>query len=282
MAVMLKTTFSNTFDENVLILTGWLCNMVDKILWIWKHSWWRHQKGTFSASLALCAGIHRSSVNSPHKGQWRGTLMFSLICLWIKGWVNNHEAGELRRHGAYYDVIVVLIRKALQALCEVDSPHIWPRQTAEQTEDLPVIWNTMMFTGRHRNILERRQYLTRIIKVLLKFVWFCLVVTHYVSLSSCNNQSRFAINCLWLHWGWVGVSGLHGISSRADSRLALSQWETSVQSNAVSHWLDASLESALNSHHIEAWTNGWGLCRHFQGLLFNDRIWILNTTQREL
>ena len=25
-------------------------------------------------------GIHRSPVNSPHKGQWRGSLMFSLIC----------------------------------------------------------------------------------------------------------------------------------------------------------------------------------------------------------
>ena len=34
-------------------------------------------------------GIHRSPVNSPHKGQWRGALMFSLICAWINGWVNN-------------------------------------------------------------------------------------------------------------------------------------------------------------------------------------------------
>ena len=31
---------------------------------------------------------------------------------------------------------------------------------------------------------------------------------------------------------------------RADTRLAPSQWETSVQSNAVSHWLGANLESA--------------------------------------
>ena len=29
-------------------------------------------------------GIHRSPVNSPHKGQWRGALMLSLICAWIK------------------------------------------------------------------------------------------------------------------------------------------------------------------------------------------------------
>ena len=52
-------------------------------------------------------GIHRSTVNSPHKGQWRGALMFSLICVWINGWVNNREAGDLRRHGAHYDVIVM-------------------------------------------------------------------------------------------------------------------------------------------------------------------------------
>ena len=52
-------------------------------------------------------GIHRSPVNSPHKGQWRGALMFSLICAWINGWVNNYEAGDLRRHCAHYDVIVM-------------------------------------------------------------------------------------------------------------------------------------------------------------------------------
>ena len=36
--------------------------------------------GNISALLALCAGIHRSPVNFPHKGQWRGALMFILIC----------------------------------------------------------------------------------------------------------------------------------------------------------------------------------------------------------
>ena len=39
-------------------------------------SWWRHQMETFSALLAICAGIHRSPVNSLHKGRWRGALMF--------------------------------------------------------------------------------------------------------------------------------------------------------------------------------------------------------------
>ena len=59
----------------------------------------------------LCGEFIRSPVNSQHKGQWRGALMFSLICVWIKDWVNNHEAGDLRRYRAHYDVIVMLCTK---------------------------------------------------------------------------------------------------------------------------------------------------------------------------
>ena len=53
-------------------------------------------------------GIYWSPVNCPHKGQWSGALMFSLICVWINGWVNNREAGGLRRYRAHYDVSVML------------------------------------------------------------------------------------------------------------------------------------------------------------------------------
>ena len=63
---------------------------------------------TFSALLALCAGNSPVPVNSPHKGQLRGALTFSLICAWIIDWVNNREAGDLRRHRGHYDVIVML------------------------------------------------------------------------------------------------------------------------------------------------------------------------------
>ena len=55
----------------------------------------------------LCGEFPRSPVNSPHKGQWRGALMFSLICAWINDWVNNREAGDLGRHRTHYDVIVM-------------------------------------------------------------------------------------------------------------------------------------------------------------------------------
>ena len=55
-------------------------------------------------------GIHWSKVNSPHKDQWCGDLMFSFICGGINGWVNNHKAGDLRRHRGHYDVIVMCLR----------------------------------------------------------------------------------------------------------------------------------------------------------------------------
>ena len=58
----------------------------------------------FRVTGPLCGEFHRSSVNSPHKGQWRGALMFYLICAWTNGWVSNREAGDLRRHRTQYDV----------------------------------------------------------------------------------------------------------------------------------------------------------------------------------
>ena len=55
---------------------------------------WKH----FPRYWPFVRGIHRWPVNYPHKGQLRGALMFSLICTWINGWVNNIETGDLRRH----------------------------------------------------------------------------------------------------------------------------------------------------------------------------------------
>ena len=65
---------------------------------------WKH----FPRYWLFVRGIHRVPVNSPHKGQWRGALMFSLICGRINRWVNNGEAGDLRRYRTHYDVIVMM------------------------------------------------------------------------------------------------------------------------------------------------------------------------------
>ena len=52
-------------------------------------------------------GIYRSPVNSPHKGQWRGALVFSLILAWTNGSANHRDAGDLRRHLGHYDDTVM-------------------------------------------------------------------------------------------------------------------------------------------------------------------------------
>ena len=57
----------------------------------------RHQMETFSALLASGAEL------------W---CCCFLSAPWINGWVNKGEAGDLRRHRAHYDVIVMNIRKS--------------------------------------------------------------------------------------------------------------------------------------------------------------------------
>ena len=82
---------------------------------IWSYSssfrWWRHQMEHFSLYWPFMWLVHRSPVNSPYKDQWHGAFMFSLIFASIKGSVNNREAGDLRRHRAHYDVIVMKAMK---------------------------------------------------------------------------------------------------------------------------------------------------------------------------
>ena len=68
----------------IISLLAVLCADHDDVI-KWKH---------FPCYWPFVRGIHRSRVNSPHKGQWLGALMFSLICAWINGWANNREAGE--------------------------------------------------------------------------------------------------------------------------------------------------------------------------------------------
>ena len=64
---------------------------------------WKH----FARHWPFVRGIDRSPVDSPQKGQWRGAFVFSLICTWTNGWVNNRDAGDLRRLRAHYDVTVM-------------------------------------------------------------------------------------------------------------------------------------------------------------------------------
>ena len=96
-----------------LLRNGPLCsykqrsdNCLKRIVEIWIHDdviKWKH----FPRYWPFVRWIHRAQVNSPHKGQWRGAFMFSSIFVWINGWINNREAGDLGRHRTHYAVIVM-------------------------------------------------------------------------------------------------------------------------------------------------------------------------------
>ena len=62
-------------------------------------------------------GIHRSPVDSPHKGQWRGAWMFSVICTSINDWANNRDAGDLKRHSVHYDFTAMRQTYSIGFLC---------------------------------------------------------------------------------------------------------------------------------------------------------------------
>ena len=95
-----KCTFYKTRGQFSAILQYLHCVTTHDDVIKWKH---------FPRYWPFVRGIHRSPVNSLHKGQWCGSLMFSLICAWMNGWVNNREAGDLRRHRAHYDAIVMTL-----------------------------------------------------------------------------------------------------------------------------------------------------------------------------
>ena len=57
---------------------------------------------TFYVFLALCEGINRSPMNSPHKGQWRGALMY----YWD---VEMFLMFSSKRHRAHYDVTLKIV-----------------------------------------------------------------------------------------------------------------------------------------------------------------------------
>ena len=103
---------------------------------------WKH----FPRYWPFVRGIHRYPVNSAHKGQWRGALMFSLICARINGWVNTREAGDLRRYHVHYDVIVMVICR-----------HYIRSQWGEQPQEQELITCREYFVGN--NIINIWKYL---------------------------------------------------------------------------------------------------------------------------
>ena len=111
-------------------------------------TWWRHQMETFSALLAICAG------NSPVPGEflaqrpvtWSFDVFFDLHL--INGWVNNSEAGDLRRYLAHYDVFVMTF---YASVLEADTCRI-----AQVTWDIDTVLSIGLTNRRGKSNLPVR------------------------------------------------------------------------------------------------------------------------------
>ena len=108
--------------------------------------------------------LHCIYVNSPQNGKWRGALMFSLICVWINDWVNNREAGDLRRYCTHYDVTVMSLRD----FCTWHDGYG------------PMVRGTWEFCNDMMNCLEVKFYIEfngnnfyEMRLIMLVYVWFC-------------------------------------------------------------------------------------------------------------
>ena len=130
--MVLYVTWIWKFEQWILSIWYLLVQLHDDVI-KWKH---------FPRYWTCVRGIHRSLVNFPHKGQWREALVFSLICSFINGSVNNREAGDLRRHRSHYDVIVMKYERI----------EAWTKRTT--------FWNAF-FNG----------ICCILIQISLKFVW---------------------------------------------------------------------------------------------------------------
>ena len=95
----------------------------------------------------------------------------------------------------------------------------------------------------------------------------------WVARSFSQNNAPNEMCHLWPHWRKGNTGSGNGlvltdnktlpeINIRVDSSFALSQWETALLCNDVSHWLGASLESALNidliTCELKRWSHWFG------------------------
>ena len=104
MKIKFHTTVQRHRRSLYTSLIGWL---IDSIPIKYLKSWWRHQMETFSALLAIYAGNLPVTGEFPSQRPVTRSFGVFLDLLLINNRVNNGEAGDLRRHHAHYDVIVM-------------------------------------------------------------------------------------------------------------------------------------------------------------------------------
>ena len=165
---------------------------------------------TFFTLLAICAG------NSPVPGEFpaqrpvtRSFDVFFDLCL-NNGWVNNREAGDLRRHLAYYDVIVMQHNEILSSVISIfgsTDRDIFNKKNLRDVANIlpplfamvsPILMRWFSIPSSHRmhshpySIFRRRHFpvhfLMKMYEFRLKFHWSLFLIV------------QLTISQHWLRW----------------------------------------------------------------------------------
>ena len=141
----------------------------------------------FRVTGPLCGEITGHRWIPPTKGQWRGIWIFSLICAWIKGWINNREAGYLRCHRAHYDVIVM---RKFHTFCETHYMTWNRKHTCEST-----------YLKRYRLICSIFTFIKYVFyNIYLKFHLKCVWRTWHLRKSAESYKARHLMNIVLLKY----------------------------------------------------------------------------------
>ena len=138
-----------------------------------------------------------------------------------------------------------------------NTPNIPSRYNNEQTTKQTKAINNSYIYISHVNVTQTGPDISPLMPMHQDplLVWYVMPVLWYYNkrTATCNFGEILSL----LH-GW---SLLYADTIRADSTLAPSQWETSLQSNAVSHWLSANLETVLTMFmlFVESLHNHWAV-----------------------
>ena len=100
-------------DESPVRIRQHCLSTRSSVSWWWNNMMTSSQGNIFCVTGLFVRGIHRSPLNSPRKGQWRGALILSLIWAWTNDRVNKRDAGDFIRQRAHYDIGVMMIHSKL-------------------------------------------------------------------------------------------------------------------------------------------------------------------------
>ena len=156
--------------------------------------------------------------------------MFSLICAWINDWVNNNEAGDLRRHRTHYDVTVMTHGTEWRHDMETFWSEIWNvslcccfEQTVEQAIDMSVIWDPTVLMWCHCNDISNAIW-KGVVGVASKSIYLYIYIYIYIYRWLCSvlKINSVDVSCSKLVSSWVGRANVRilNIDARRESLYA--------------------------------------------------------------